>query len=384
MTTSATIAMTMIRISMGEPYPAGAPGRFVNTWPVLDSARARDVLRRARSVPAGFVTTYGDLCPEAPRFAGAVMAGCHDPEVPWQRVVRAACSKRRGSRSRGSGWTCGSPGSRSTMPPSSRGSSRAPALLALAVAAFALGACGGGDEQDGDAAAGRDALPERTDATLVLDFVPNAVHTGIYCALASGYFEENNLELEVIEPTSTSDTLKLIGQGRAAFGIADGIDVGQQIDRGLGAKAIMALVQRPLGGVITLEEAGIRSPAELEGRTVGVTGVPSDEAVLDTVVSDDGGDPGEVDEVTIGFNTVPALQGGRVDAITGFPPADGTALELRGEAVRSFRLDEWGGPRYPGLVVFSTRETIERDPALMRAFVDATVRGYEAPLADPP
>ena len=269
------------------------------------------------------------------------------------------------------------------MRPSPRGSSRAPALLALAVAAFALGACGGGDEQDGDAAAGRAALPERTDATLVLDFVPNAVHTGIYCALASGYYEENNLELEVIEPTSTSDTLKLIGQGRAAFGIADGIDVGQQIDRGLGAKAIMALVQRPLGGVITLEEAGIRSPAELEGRTVGVTGVPSDEAVLDTVVSDDGGDPGEVDEVTIGFNTVPALQGGRVDAITGFPPADGTALELRGEAVRSFRLDEWGGPGYPGLVVFSTRETIERDPALMRAFVDATVRGYEATLADP-
>jgi putative hydroxymethylpyrimidine transport system substrate-binding protein len=269
------------------------------------------------------------------------------------------------------------------MPPSPRGSSRAPALLALTVAAFALGACGGGDEQGGDAGAGRAALPDRTDATLVLDFVPNAVHTGIYCALANGYYEQNNIELEVIEPTSTSDTLKLIDQGRAAFGIADGIDVGQQIDRGLGAKAIMALVQRPLGGVITLEESGIRSPSELEGRTVGVTGVPSDEAVLDTVVSDDGGDPGDVDEVTIGFNTVPALQGGRVDAITGFPPADGTALEQRGEAVRSFRLDQWGGPRYPGLVVFSTRETIERDPALMRAFVDATVRGYEDTLEDP-
>ena len=269
------------------------------------------------------------------------------------------------------------------MPPSPPGNSRAPALLALAVAAFALSACGGGDDQGGDTGLGRAALPERTDATLVLDFVPNAVHTGIYCALANGYYEQNNVELEIIEPTSTSDTLKLIDQGRAAFGIADGIDVGQQIDRGLGAKAIMALVQRPLGGVITLEESGIRSPSELEGRTVGVTGVPSDEAVLDTVVSDDGGDPGEVDEVTIGFNTVPALQGGRVDAITGFPPADGTAIEERGEAVRSFPLDEWGGPRYPGLVVFSIEERIERDPALMRAFVDATLRGYEDTIDDP-
>ena len=72
----------------------------MNTWLVLDSARARNVLRRARSVPAGFVTTYGDLCPEAPRFAGAVMAECRDPEVPWQRVVRADGSLAKGVRQR--------------------------------------------------------------------------------------------------------------------------------------------------------------------------------------------------------------------------------------------------------------------------------------------
>jgi putative hydroxymethylpyrimidine transport system substrate-binding protein len=205
--------------------------------------------------------------------------------------------------------------------------------------------------------------------------VPNAVHTGVYCALERGYYERDNLELEVVEPTSTSDTLKLIDQGKAAFGLADGIDVGQQIDRGLDAKGIMAVVQRPLGGVITLGDSGIRSPRELEGTTVGVTGVPSDDAVLDTVVDSDGGDPGEVDRVTIGFNTVPALQAGRVDAITGYPPADGTALEHRGQEVRSFMLDKWGGPRYPGLVAFSTRRRIDRDPELMTAFVDATARG---------
>jgi methylated-DNA-protein-cysteine methyltransferase-like protein len=67
---------------------------------VLDSARAREVLRRARSVPAGFVTTYGDLCPPAPRFAGAVMAACEDPDIPWQRVVRADGSLAKGARQR--------------------------------------------------------------------------------------------------------------------------------------------------------------------------------------------------------------------------------------------------------------------------------------------
>jgi methylated-DNA-protein-cysteine methyltransferase related protein len=67
---------------------------------VLDTARAREVLERTRSVPAGFVTTYGDLSPGAPRFAGAVMAACHDPEVPWQRVVRADGSLAQGTRQR--------------------------------------------------------------------------------------------------------------------------------------------------------------------------------------------------------------------------------------------------------------------------------------------
>lgn len=67
---------------------------------MVESARAREVLRRARSVPAGFVTTYGDLCPGAPRFAGAVMAACRDPDVPWQRVVRADGTLAKGARQR--------------------------------------------------------------------------------------------------------------------------------------------------------------------------------------------------------------------------------------------------------------------------------------------
>jgi len=265
--------------------------------------------------------------------------------------------------------------------PARRARRTAVALAAVTLAVAALAACGGGEDGGGQGTGA--SLSARTEATLVLDFVPNAVHTGIYCALADGRYEDNNLELEIVEPTSTSDTLKLIDRGRAAFGLADAIDVGQQIDRGLGARAIMAIVQRPLGGVITLERAGVDSPRRLQGRTVGVTGVPSDDAVLDTVVGGDGGDPGSVDTVTIGFNTVPALQGGRVDAITGYPPADATALEQRGEEVRSFALDEWGGPRYPGLVAFSTEEAIARDPGLMRAFVDATVRGYEDTIDDP-
>lgn len=65
---------------------------------MADPEPAREVLRRVRSIPAGSVTTYGDLCPQAPRFAGAVLAACEDPGVPWHRVVRADGSLAKGER----------------------------------------------------------------------------------------------------------------------------------------------------------------------------------------------------------------------------------------------------------------------------------------------
>ena len=66
----------------------------------MNEERAAEVLRRIRSVPEGFVTTYGDLCPGAPRFAGAVLAACEEPDVPWQRIVRADGSLAKGPRQR--------------------------------------------------------------------------------------------------------------------------------------------------------------------------------------------------------------------------------------------------------------------------------------------
>jgi alkylated DNA nucleotide flippase Atl1 len=58
------------------------------------------VLQRVREIPPGFVRTYGDLSPGSPRFAGAVLAACHDPDVPWHRVVRADGTLAKGARQR--------------------------------------------------------------------------------------------------------------------------------------------------------------------------------------------------------------------------------------------------------------------------------------------
>ena len=276
-----------------------------------------------------------------------------------------------------------------TLPPMRRAATAV--LMALVAALLALGLAACGDDDDSAAAdttaastpASGAALPTETNATLVLDFLPNAVHAGIYRAVAQGYYEDNNINLKIIQPTSTADTLKLIDAGKADFGIADGIDIASQISDGRDAKAIGALVQRPLGGLIALEKDGITDPKQFEGKTVGVTGVPSDTAILNTIVSNAGGDPSKVKVVTIGFNGVQNLENGKISAFTGFWPADGVQVEVDGYPTTTFKLDENGGPAYPGLVIFSTQSKIASDPALMTAFMDATVKGYEEVVADP-
>ena len=256
-------------------------------------------------------------------------------------------------------------------------------LLLAATMALAVGvaACGSSDDDSGGSGSGSSGGTKN--ATLVLDFIPGAVHSGIYEAVQKGYYEENGINLKIIEPTSTADTLKLIDAGKADFGIADGIDLATQISDGREAQGIMALLQRPPGGLITLKDDNITDPKQLEGKTVGITGVPSDTAILNTVMKDAGGNPDDANVVTIGFNGVQSLEAGKVSAFTGFIPADGVQVEADGYPTRSFPLDEYGGPSYPGLVVFSTETKIGDDPDLMQGFVDATIKGYQDALADP-
>jgi ABC-type nitrate/sulfonate/bicarbonate transport system substrate-binding protein len=245
---------------------------------------------------------------------------------------------------------------------------RVVALLAAALAAAAVTACGGGAEPGAPSG-----------ATLVLDFQPNAVHSGIYAALDEDYYRDEGVDLEVQQPSSATDAPKLLEAGKVEFAILDIHDLAIARERGFDLVAVTPIVQRPLASVIAADRE-IRRPRELEGRTVGVTGLPSDDAVLDSVVAADGGDPSEVDRVTIGFNSVAALAAGRVDAATAFWNAEGVTLEREGVRTRTFRVDDYGAPRYPELVLVTTRATLRGDPPLIDAVVRATIRGYE--LAD--
>jgi len=250
---------------------------------------------------------------------------------------------------------------------------RAVALLATALVLVGVAGCGGDGAEPG--------APKG--ATLVLDFVPNAVHAGIYSGLARGYYRDEGVDLTVQPPGESTDAPKLLAAGKVDFAILDIHDLGIARERGIELVGVAPIVQRPLAAVIARGDGPVKRPRQMQDHRVGVSGLPSDEAVVDSEVEADGGDPARVERVTIGFTAVPSLAAGKVDAATGFWNAEGVALRRQGVPIRVFKVDRFGAPPYPELILTTSQKTFEDEPELVEAVVAATRRGYEATIENP-
>ncbi len=250
---------------------------------------------------------------------------------------------------------------------------RAVSLLAAALSLAGLAGCGGSGAEPG--------VPKG--ATVVLDFTPNAVHTGIYAAAAQGFYEKAGVDLHIQVPGESTDAPKLLAAGRTQFAILDITDLGIADEKGLELVGLMPIVQEPLAAILARKDGPVKRPRDMDGHTVGVTGLPSDTAVVESAVKADGGDPKGVDEVTIGFNSVASLAAGKVDAATGFWNDEAVEAKRQGIPLRVFKVDEYGAPKYPELVLTTTRKEIENDPRLVEAMVAATRQGYAFTEANP-
>jgi putative hydroxymethylpyrimidine transport system substrate-binding protein len=214
---------------------------------------------------------------------------------------------------------------------------------------------------------------------LALDFQPNAVHAGIYATVRE-VNDSDLLELDIRVPSSSTDSLKLLEAERADVAVVDIHDLGLARERGADLVGLGAVVQRPLAAVIA--RPGLRRPRELEGKRVGVTGLPSDDALLRAVVEHDGGDFDRVERVTIGFSAVPSMIAGRVEAVVSFWNAEGVALREQGVPTREFRVDEYGAPPYPELVLVVRRESLRQIGEELSNLLVALRDGTRAALAD--
>jgi putative hydroxymethylpyrimidine transport system substrate-binding protein len=256
---------------------------------------------------------------------------------------------------------------------------RRPALFLTAViATLGLVACG---EKSEDVAA---TSPPRAQLSVLLDFFPNANHSGFFAAQGNGAFEQAGLDVKLQTPDDPATVLKLVAAGKVDLGISYTPEILEAREQGQDITAIASIVTRPLTSLVSLETADIKDPADLKGKTVGTAGIAYQTAYLDTIAKDAGLQPDDVKQVGVGFNLQSALLSRKVDATLGaFWNYEGTELELKGRKARVVPVDELGIPTYDELVLVARADVLAKKESSIRRLVRAVGQGYEAVRENP-
>lgn len=223
-----------------------------------------------------------------------------------------------------------------------------------------------------------------TSVSLALDWYPNANHAGLYLAQDRGYFDEAGLAVDVYIPADPAAALQTVGAGRDTFGISYHSEILFAREQEVPVVSVAALVQHPLNCLMMLEDSDIERPADLVGRTVGTAGLPSDDAYLQTMLDYDGASIDDVEVVNVGFDLLPAVLSGRVDAVIGTYWTHETILaEQQGTPVRYLRVEEWGVPDYYELILAAGESTVAEQGDAISGFLSALRRGYNDAIANP-
>jgi putative hydroxymethylpyrimidine transport system substrate-binding protein len=243
-------------------------------------------------------------------------------------------------------------------------------VFLVLVATLTLAACG---EKSEDGAAEADPF------SLTLDFYPNPDHAGIYIAQKLGYFADAGLEVTIHTPSDPAAPIKQVAAGRTDLAISYEPEVLLANEQGLEVIAVGAVVDRPLTSMIWLKKSKIGGIADLEGKTIATAGIPYQDAYLKTILARADLTPADVKTVNVGYGLLPALAGGRADAMLGgFRNVEGVDLRLRGLGPIVTPVDQLGVPTYDELVLVANRGRLEEDAEPIRLFLAALARGTAA------
>ena len=241
---------------------------------------------------------------------------------------------------------------------------------------LALGACG----------AKQDALsaPGTKPFTVMLDWFPNADHAALYAAIAHGEFRAVGLDVHLLAPSQTDEPLKLLAAGKLDMAISYEPELMLARDQGLRLVSIGALVQRPLTSIIALPAAHVTSVAGLRGKTVGTAGIPYQTAMLTAALHAAHLSSGAAKQVNVGFNLVPAMLSGKVDAtLGGYWNYEAIQLALAHRSPTVIPVDRAGVPTYDELVLVVRESEARTRGQDLRAFLQALSRGEREVRADP-
>jgi len=255
---------------------------------------------------------------------------------------------------------------------------RLPAIAAAALLALALGFAACGEKSDDTTGAAAEPL------SLTLDFYPNPDHAGIYMAQKLGYFADAGLDVSIHTPSDPAAPIKLLAAGQTDLAISYEPEVLLAREQGLDVVAVGAIVDSPLTSLIWLKKSGARGVADLRGKTIATAGIPYQEAYLKTILARAKLKPSDVDTVNVGYGLLPALVGGKAQAMLGgFSNVEGVDLRLRGKDPVVTPVDKLGVPTYDELVLVANRKQLEEDPQKVRLFLGALARGTAAAVKSP-
>jgi putative hydroxymethylpyrimidine transport system substrate-binding protein len=255
-----------------------------------------------------------------------------------------------------------------------------PATVSIAAAtaacALALSACG--TKQDATSA------PAAKRFAVMLDFFPNADHAALYAAISQGDFRAGGLDVKPVAPADPAEPLKLLAAGKVDMAISYEPELLLARDQGLKLVSVGALVQRPLTSIIALPGKHVTKVADLAGKRVGTAGIAYQTAELQTAAQSAGVNPASVREVNVGFNLIPAMLSGKVDAtLGGFWNYEGVQLALQHRRPVVIPVDRAGVPTYDELVLVVRERDARTRGQDLRAFLQALSRGERGVRANP-
>lgn len=235
-----------------------------------------------------------------------------------------------------------------------------------------------------EAAADGEETDSLEDVTVILDYVANTNHTGMYVALDQGYYEEQGLNVNIVEPTEGA-TATLVAVGKGDFGISyqEDVTIALASEDPLPIRAIAALIQHNTSGFATYADKDITSVKDFEGKTYAGWGGPGESAVLNAVMTQAGADFSKLNIVTSDGAGFAALKD-QVDIMWFFEAWDNVKCELADFPINYMpvrdldeRLD------YYTPVIIASEETLEQKPEMVRRFLAATEKGYLYAIENP-
>lgn len=215
--------------------------------------------------------------------------------------------------------------------------------------------------------------------SIMLDWYPNAVHSYLYVAKEKGYFAEENLNVEFQFPANPTDPLTLAASGKVTIGLYYQPDVIMaKANENIPIKSIAAVVREPLNHLVYRADNPIHSPKELVHKKVGYPGIPINEALVKTIVENDGGNFADLEMINVEFELGASLISEQVDAVSGmFVNHEVPLLRSQGYDVDYINPVDYGVPSYYEVVAVTSDDTWEKESEQLKAFWKAARKGFE-------